>query len=198
MSGSHGAASLNELYHRRIYELLRDGKWHDLDPIIADVGQLVPPGMAIRRAEESRRGSSQYDSRGLKAEEVGPRKRPRTTEQLIRFGRRAIVYPILSPKHEAGPFERRDLADGRRQVRMVRKSRFIIADELRAEKLRPPFSALAATFAAQGHDYAAEQVQLTAHEYGFHLSSCPADCSLVRLTKARWQDLLGDEDDTLA
>jgi len=175
----YGSVTLVTLIHRRLSELLGDGQWHDAEPVIRDLSKLVPPGVAVRRNERARR-KSKYDR--------GPekRKRPITAEAAVRSGARMVVRAVLATTRgsKQGPYETRWLPEGVQQVRIHHKPQAIISDERRAEWLRPAFNALAAHFHQLGMDEARDQVRLTAHEYGFHVASCPQGCSLMEISKA--------------
>lgn len=77
----------------RAHELLRDGQWHSWDRTVAELIKLVPPGIAIRRNERER----VFSSRKNKGE-VTPRVRPRSPDQLIHSGARAIVRDHLNTR----------------------------------------------------------------------------------------------------
>jgi hypothetical protein len=167
-----GSVTLDALFHRRLHELIGDGQWHDVEPVIRDLTKLVPPGVAIRYNERNRR----------KAGGAGPeqRVRPIAPEDAIRAGARGLINATIGVTN--GSYELR-WDNYTRQVRQVREPRQVATDRRNAERLRPAFNGLAEHFKQLDMDYASEQIQLTAHEFGFHLSSCPPDCSLVRLTK---------------
>jgi hypothetical protein len=79
---------------RRAVELLEGGEWHDFEAVMRELGKLVPPGVAIRRAERTRR----------LATGTPERQRPRPTERQIESGKRQIVRETISrPDFERDP-----------------------------------------------------------------------------------------------
>lgn len=78
----------------RAKELLADGEWHDYEELLSELGKLIPPGMAFRAAERSRRNS--LKSRGL---EVKPRTVEQPYERLVATGRRVILMDKLRPRY---------------------------------------------------------------------------------------------------
>lgn len=65
----------------KVCELLDDREWHRVEEIIREVGKLVPPGQAIRRAELRRKNTSRTPER----------KQPVSEDRLIKSGRRSFV-----------------------------------------------------------------------------------------------------------
>jgi hypothetical protein len=104
----------------RVVELLADGEWHNYEQVVRELMKVVPPGPAIRRAEQDRIASN----RGHKKadEEIGPRVKPRGTDELIRSGRRAIVRAFLrNVNYETDRPGRANRIDPERRIRMLRK-----------------------------------------------------------------------------
>lgn len=95
---------------QRLFELADDGEWHDVEPVLAEMGRLVLPGRAYRRAEQNRLNSTGVDEHGNKK----PRRKPRTHEELIAIGRHLIARELLNSQRRV---ERR-VVDGVKQFRL--------------------------------------------------------------------------------
>lgn len=75
------------LMARKANELLGDGEWHDLEEVMVALMDFVPPGVAERAAEASRKHSTRNQD--------SVRKKPATKEQAIRYGARIKVTAFL-------------------------------------------------------------------------------------------------------
>lgn len=155
--------------YRYMAEDLADGEWHYLEPLLALVGRLVPPGRALRAREADRLRKSRDGAR------------PVSHEDMIRRGARRVVRDEMLGVRPDRPFEIRVNDDGVSQIRMIKLPAAIRGDRRREQYLRAPFDGLADHFKAMGLTYAMSEVQASAHELGFHLTTCPEDCRLVRL-----------------
>lgn len=120
---SRGDPELSLALARRATELLGDGEWRPLEDVIRALMPLVPPGRAIRRAEQERINAP--TGRPAPAQRVIPR----DVDKQIATGSRRIVYDFLA---SSTAFEHRGVAGpGRhapnpdRQVRMVRPLRVL-------------------------------------------------------------------------
>lgn len=93
----------------RARELLADGNWHELEPLLNELAKLVPPGRALRRNENAR----------LKARNQGPAMRtyPRSKDYLIASGARRIVREALLGTNSKTWIER-ETQNGRSVVRL--------------------------------------------------------------------------------
>jgi len=89
---------------RRACDLLEDGEPREWEWMIREVGKLITPGVAMRRAERIRRAQSESDERV----------KPLSTERQIATGRRSLVRASVRAPYFA--FEERD---GKRFVRLV-------------------------------------------------------------------------------
>lgn len=167
MPESRNSADLRSALNRRAYETMVDGRLHSFDELLADLGRLVPPGVAIRRNERNINLNRQ--TRG--SDITGPSTRPTTTDARIASGRRSFVRELLTGSVSF-------VQEGGDKWRLESMPSHVKSDMLRAEILRPPFDALVSTFDANDDSFAVEQVRLQAHEHGFHLSSCPKGCEL--------------------
>lgn len=96
----------------RMMAVLSDGEWHDRNQLMVEMGKVIPPGQAMRRAEVVR---AQHDATKRPDRKARPRKMLRSDEALIIFGRRNITQVCL--KNSAGRLEQRTV-DGLRQVRL--------------------------------------------------------------------------------
>jgi hypothetical protein len=85
----------------RVHELLGDGKWHNFEQAVAELGKLIPPGIAMRVSEQDRRRHT-----------PGPRSQPRDVERQIQTGRRIIVRAMF----KTARFETDRPGDPRRPV----------------------------------------------------------------------------------
>lgn len=101
----------------KVCELLDDGEWHDVEWLIREVGKLVPPGQAIRRAELRRK----QNARDAPAE----RQRPYNEDRQIASGRRSFVRDAINSSREH--FE----TDGQR-IRMLSLPSRVKRDRARA------------------------------------------------------------------
>lgn len=170
-----------ELCHRYLYEQLHDEQWHPLEPLLVQMMRWVPPGVAMRRTKGERQANrKRREQAGTPISTASPAASWHATDLMLRVGARRVAWDIVGATK--GPYETKQQADGTALVRLLRTPAVIRGDRNRAEQLRPAFDGLADHFTAVGLPDAAEQIQLTAHEFGFHLRTCPADCSLTRRT----------------
>lgn len=103
----------------RAAEYLKDGEWHDREPLIRAMLPTIEPAVAMRRSESLRLKNYPLVDRNS---ERSPRMQPRTIAEQRQTGARSIVMEVLYTK----PFEQRTVErDGReiKQVRMVRLPR---------------------------------------------------------------------------
>lgn len=91
-------------------ELLTDGEWHTLDELIDHAGDLVPPGVALRRGETDR--ARQYTG-------VGPTRF--TDDSRIERGRHITIERATRWPVQSGKWQVRTGPDGRRQWKAVDK-----------------------------------------------------------------------------
>jgi hypothetical protein len=89
---------------RRACDLLDDGQPREWEFVVKEVGKVITPGVAIRRAERIRRNVSNSPTRV----------KPLTTERQIESGRRSFVREVVRPPWFT--FEERD---GKRFVRLA-------------------------------------------------------------------------------
>src|SRR4051812_14216462 len=75
---------------QRALDVLADGSWHSEDSVMLEMVKLVPPGYAMRRAEQRRR-NQRPERTGLGTQ----RAVPRSAEYLRLLGARAIAYEVL-------------------------------------------------------------------------------------------------------
>lgn len=162
--------SFQDQIHRYLAEELADGDWHPLEPILAMTTRLVPPGLALRRRERNRLRKKQTDVVHVVS-----------SEEAIRRGARRVVRDDVLGRRPDRPYDIRINDDGSSDIKMTKLPGVVRGDRLREQQLRGTLDGLADHFTAAGLAYAAEQVQLAAHEVGFHLNSCPSGCRLVRV-----------------
>jgi hypothetical protein len=170
-----------DLMVRRMWELTRGGGWHDIEDLYPDLGRFIPPGYAIRRNERDMK----LNRRKRGSDVDAPRHRGHDPFDRARSGRRTLVRETLA---SSSVIER----DGDK-VRLTGKPSVIRGDERRARVLRPPLDALASELLAMGVPRAADQVRLTAHEFGIHLTMCPEGCELLPLPKPEPETETDDE-----
>jgi hypothetical protein len=83
-------------WRKRIHELLADGEWHELDPVVKDALLRVPPGPAFRHAEKQReRQSGEPRQRG-------------DMDDAIAAGRRSIAMQSVGAAVRSGKLERKE------------------------------------------------------------------------------------------
>lgn len=75
----------------KLCELLDDREWHKAEDLILELGKLIPPGQAIRRAELRRRLAS-----GQRNEAPSERARPLSKDRQIAGGRRSYARDAFS------------------------------------------------------------------------------------------------------
>lgn len=90
---------------QKVFELLEDGEWHDIDRVILSAAGLVPPGVAYRYAEKYRAAS--YERRGV---DVKPSRKDMTA--LAFTGARSMVRVSIANT----PFL--EISDDHRQIRI--------------------------------------------------------------------------------
>lgn len=74
---------------RAVDEVLADGEWHTLDELVARCGPMVPPGVALRRAEGGRKAALRY--KGL----VPGERQYGTRDDAMVVGRRSVIVNVL-------------------------------------------------------------------------------------------------------
>lgn len=169
MPTDKGETTWRDLIIRRMYEVMRDGQWHDIEDLHHDLGRFIPPGKATRINDRDMKANRRMRGADLDA----PRARPVEASERVRSGRRTITREIIT---NSSVIER----DGDK-VRMTGMPSVIRGDQTRAKVLGPTLSALYGTLAAANQTWSAAQVRLVAHEAGIHLTSCPDDCELLPL-----------------
>lgn len=109
-------------------EVLQDGEWHDYVEVVREVAKVVPPGKALRKAEQLRLASARRPGEHL-SYTAERRVVQRPTEQLIEYGAYAIVRAVLlaSPSFEIEP-RGKLTRDGPKRVRFTGKSVWRPAD----------------------------------------------------------------------
>jgi len=93
-------------------ELLEDGQWHLLEPVLAEIGKVVPPGKALRFVEQRRAYTTVAEQRI----------RSVSQERLIAMGRRGIAMGTVNYKRryfELTPASRGNRPDDTRMIRML-------------------------------------------------------------------------------
>lgn len=121
-----GGPPASETLHKLV-DLLEDGEWHVLEDILAEAGKLVPPGVAIRRAEKRRAATA-----GSAEERV----RETAPDRLIAMGKRVIVMDTIAGGSR-GYFEltpARFPRDPERQVRLLQMPPRVARDRRLAER----------------------------------------------------------------
>lgn len=195
-------AGYTELAHRYLYEQLADGSWHPMEPLLRQVARWVPPGQALRRVERDRVTQRERYVRGRGVEP--PRRARQVGEDdrrtMIETGQRRIARDLVkaasqNSTKQRSAYEVKKDANGRYLMRMVTVPWVIRGDQSRAGQLRPAFESLAATLAANRLPAMVRQVQLTAHEFGFHLSTCSPHCSLTARTNEALERMFAETDD---
>lgn len=167
--------SYQDQIHRYLSEELADGDWHLLEPLVAAASRLVPPGLALRRRERDR----------LRKKQTTVVKVVSNDEAIRRGSRRVVRDDVLGARPDL-PYEIRRNDDGSSDIRMIKLPGVVRGDRAREQALRGTLDGLADHFTAAGLTYAAEQVQLAAHEIGFHLNTCPDGCRLVRVSSRKY------------
>jgi hypothetical protein len=137
VSVAHGGAAASPLLVRAV-ELLEDGKWHDLDKTVRELSRLVPPGRAIRRAEQNR----------AQASGTPTRTRQLSHERLIASGARSIAREVMRPPHfeidpPASTGRPANTDDGRKRVRLVQVPPRVERDRQLGRIPAPAFDAAA-------------------------------------------------------
>lgn len=195
-------AGYTELAHRYLYEQLNDGEWHPMEPLLRQVARWVPPGQALRRVERERvtQRERYVRNRGFEP----PRRARQAGEDdrriMIESGQRRIARDLVkaacqNSTKQRSAYEVKKDANGRYLMRMTAVPWVIRGDQARATQLRPAFESLAATLAAHGLPAMVRQAQLTAHEFGFHLSTCSPHCSLTARTNEALERMFQEEAD---
>lgn len=77
-------------------QVLADGQWHDYDKTVWEVAKGVPPQIAIRKAENSRKLAWLRSHPGKTKADVPPRKKGQAVELQIRTGAKAMARSVLS------------------------------------------------------------------------------------------------------
>lgn len=70
---------------RRALEVLQDGSWHQMEDVVTEMAKVIPPGRAMRHAEDRRKAS------GMNPQKPAERRVPRSTEFLVQVGARHIA-----------------------------------------------------------------------------------------------------------
>lgn len=71
-------------------ELLADGEWHDLEKVLAAVGNTIPPGKAVREMERARRHSAAHKNLPQQ-----PRVHHPGDDRMVRSGQRRLATAAL-------------------------------------------------------------------------------------------------------
>lgn len=190
-------AGYTELAHRYLYEQLRDGDWHPMEPLLRQVARWVPPGIALRRVERERVTQRE---RYVRRRGGDPPSRARQAGEddrrvMIASGQRRIARDLVKAASQnntkqRSAYEVKKDQDGVYLMRMVALPWVIRGDQARAVLLRPAFDSLAGTLAAHGLPEMVREAQLTAHEFGFHLATCSPNCSLTARTNEALERML--------
>jgi hypothetical protein len=98
----------------KVYELLADGNWHDLEQLLEAAMPLVPPGVARRQAVHAR--DKWRENHG----HTGPRVHPALSrpQDPVRVGARRKVMDSISSAKQRGQIEQRGSGSGR-QLRLT-------------------------------------------------------------------------------
>lgn len=86
MTGKNNGGPLATAPLVRAVLLCEDGEWHDFDVILHEVAKVIPPGRAMRRAEDNRRNCGGPDER-IKGD----------TERIMATGKRSVARDFLRP-----------------------------------------------------------------------------------------------------
>lgn len=108
----------------KLVEVLEDREWHDVEKVIREVGKIIPPGQAVRRAEVRRKGATK-PNREVPAE----RKRPLSEDRLIASGRRSYARDAFHGTRKYLEFKRED---GVEWVRLLEIPGRVARDRARA------------------------------------------------------------------
>lgn len=104
------------LYHQKALEVLANGEWHDYLPVMRKVAKAVPPGVAYRAMETSRKVSIRTRL-GLGPDDPIPeRNRSREMSDAVLSGQRHVARICLGNKRR---FERKG-----DQIRLIPKREF--------------------------------------------------------------------------
>lgn len=82
-------------WRRRAEELLADGQWHDMETVAREAARVVPAGRAFRLQEQMRAENWLRDNPGRTREEVPPRSRAASVEDLAAKGARRMAMRAL-------------------------------------------------------------------------------------------------------
>lgn len=106
----------------RLFELIDDGEWHEVEPLLREVGKMIPPGQAIRRAELRRRNSGHATPL--------ERRRPVSEERQIVSGQRSFARDTINSArtHVEVKFDE----DGVEHIRMLSLPPRVRRDRARA------------------------------------------------------------------
>lgn len=77
----------------KMFELLADREWHKLDPIVVEMGKLIPSEKAWRYRESERvkqRGETRHPNG-----DIPPEAKPPSDDYIIATGRRQIAYKAV-------------------------------------------------------------------------------------------------------
>ncbi len=102
------------LHTTKIYELLADGDWHELEVVLRAAAVVVPPGPAKRAIEDARA----RERLRRRMDERRSHRASQDTAGLIRDGQRRVA--LLAINRNRRIQLRR--ADGRRQIRLRPKA----------------------------------------------------------------------------
>lgn len=153
----------------KIIELLEDGEWHDYEKTIREAGKIIPPGRAMRRAEQARRGANPNSP--------SERARPLPPERLVATGRRYIVRDGL----RGGHVETKTDSDGVRWVRLTGLPDAVASTRTREQRERDAESARAAELVelraklragADPHELLSELPRATLLRFAVSLAHC--------------------------
>ena len=99
-------------------EVLLDGEWHPYEEVRAAVMRVIPPGMAIRKAESERLAEARKRSKRGRPPLTQERTVSRSSDFLIEYGRSRIANDVL----KAEPYEVRTEQDGSRFIRRAARA----------------------------------------------------------------------------
>lgn len=95
-------------WYLEILNIISDGAWHDVNDVVSRVSPMIPPGTALRNAENNR--ARFYKLRG---EEVRPRKHGNTMT-AVQAGQRHILIETIARLRKHGRCEVEYITKGKR------------------------------------------------------------------------------------
>lgn len=103
-------AKRSEMYEQ-LLEALADNQWHDVDPLVTQLGMLVLPSRAIEMLEQQRQRVSAAKSRRSQL----------SREEQIVMGRRIMPLAVIAEKSYNGFIQQQTITRNGRDVRQVRR-----------------------------------------------------------------------------